>query len=231
MSMIWILEDDEKIGRLIEMAMRKAGHEALRLLDDVQLDAARKKEPLPALLLLDLMLRAKSGFTVLEEWRARRETKEIPVIILSARSAEVDKVRGLELGADDYVTKPFGVRELQARVAAALRRAPAVPDVLHLGALTVDLRAHEVRVSGQSVDVTKKEFELLCYLVRHPGETVSRGTLLREVWGYATENDPSRTVDSHIKTLRMKLGDNSEAPRFLMTVRGQGYKLIAEEQA
>ncbi len=229
MATVWIVEDDPQIGLLIEMAMKKAGHETLRALDDVELDRALKKaDRLPDLLLLDLMLRAKNGYQILREWKQDRARQHVPVIIISARSAESDKVRGLELGAEDYITKPFGVRELQARVRTALRRLPAEPESLSLGGLTLFPQSRETIVDGARIDLTAKEFELLLYLARHAGATVPRGTLLKEVWGYATEDDPSRTVDSHIKTLRVKLGDTAGEPRFIQTVRGTGYRLITE---
>lgn len=228
MAMIWIVEDDPKIGLLIEMSVKKAGHEALRLLDAAELERALKKqEGLPELLLLDLMLRAKNGFEVLKEWKAERRTCDIPVIIISARSTERDKVHGLEMGAEDYITKPFGVRELQARVRAALRRLPKEPEVLTIGALTLMTQSRETYVDGERVELTAREYDLLLYLVRHADTAVTRGELLREVWGYANEDDPSRTVDSHVKTLRLKLGDSPDRPRFIQTVRGTGYRLVA----
>ncbi|MBQ3425383.1 MAG: response regulator transcription factor [Clostridia bacterium] len=228
MAMIWIVEDDPKIGMLIEMTMVKAGHETLRLLDDTELDRALSKQNrLPDLMLLDLMLRAKSGFEILKAWKAQRRTRDIPVLILSARAAEQDKVRGLELGAEDYITKPFGVRELQARVQTALRRLKPRPQAYTFGALELRPQSRETLVDGVPVELTAMEFDLLLYLAGHPGEVISRGTLLREVWGYAGEEDSSRTVDSHIKTLRLKLGDSANAPRFIQTVRGTGYRLIA----
>ena len=227
MARIWIVEDDPKIGLLIEMTVGKAGHETLRLLDDVELERAlKKREQPPELLLLDVMLRAKSGFEILREWKADRRTRDIPVIIISARSAEQDKVHGLELGAEDYITKPFGVRELQARVQTALRRLPRTPEVLEVGALRLLTGSRETYVDGARVELTAREYDLLLYLARHADAAVTRGTLLREVWGYANEDDPSRTVDSHIKTLRIKLGDNPDRPRFIQTVRGTGYRLL-----
>lgn len=231
MAKIWIVEDDPKIGLLIEMAVRKAGHDTLRMLDAVELERALRKEPLPELMLLDLMLREKNGFAVMREWKARPSTREIPVIILSARSAEHDKVTGLELGAEDYITKPFGVRELQARIQTALRRRPPAAEELSLGELKLRPETRDVFISDRRVELTQKEFDLLLYLARHAGETVTRGALLREVWGYPSEEDPSRTVDSHIKTLRLKLGDSVGEPRFVQTVRGAGYRLIAGERA
>ena len=137
MSTIWIVEDDPKIGLLIEMTVRKLGHDTLRMLDAEALDRVlRAGEALPDLLLLDLMLRSRSGFDVLRDWKAERATRRIPVIIISARAAERDVVRGLEGGAEDYITKPFGVRELQARVQAALRRLAPRGERLELGPLT-----------------------------------------------------------------------------------------------
>ena len=229
--MIWIVEDDPKIAMLIEMTVKKAGHETLRLPDAEALDRQLLRGELPDLMLLDLMLRAKSGFTVMKEWKERPATRDIPVIILSARSAEVDKVTGLELGAEDYITKPFGVLELQARVMTALRIKPAPAREIAVGGIRLFPETREDYVDGARVDLTQKEFELLAYLARFAGQTVTRGTLLREVWGYASEEDPSRTVDSHIKTLRLRLGDSVSEPRYVQTIRGTGYRLIAGERA
>ena len=231
MATIWIVEDDPQIGLLIEMTLKKAQHDTLHLLDDKELERAVKKQPaLPDLLLLDLMLRAKSGFDILKEWKTDPATQGIPIIIISARGAEQDKVRGLTLGAEDYITKPFGLRELQARVLAALRRLPRRDETLAVGGLTLVPASRQVYVQGRPVELTAREFDLLVYLARNPGAAVSRGELLKEVWGYASQDDPSRTVDSHIKTLRLKLGDTAEEARFIQTVRGTGYRLTAEEQ-
>ncbi len=229
MALIWIVEDDPSIARLIEMAMRKVGHDTLHALDAAEMEKELRKGGLPDLMLLDLMLREKNGYTVLKEWKERSSTAAIPVIILSARAAERDKVTGLELGAEDYVTKPFGVRELQARVANALRRLPPAEEKITVGPLALTPKSRSVKRDGQPIDLTLKEFELLLFLARRAGETVSRGTLLKEVWGYASEEDPSRTVDSHIKTLRSKLGD--AGGELIGTVRGTGYRLNAGEDA
>ena len=231
MANIWIVEDDPKIGLLIEMTVRKAGHNTQCMLDAAELERALKKDAVPDLLLLDLMLREKNGFTVMKEWKERAATRSIPVIIISARSAEHDKVMGLELGAEDYITKPFGVRELQARIQTALRRLPAEPEKLRIGALTLLPDSRDVYIDDTRIDLTQKEFELLLHLARHAGTTVTRAALIRDVWGYATEEDSSRTVDSHIKTLRVKLGDTAGEPQFIQTVRGTGYRLIAGEEA
>ncbi len=230
MATIWIVEDDPKIALLIRMAMTKAGHEAVHHLDAAEMEKGLRRGETPDLMLLDLMLREKNGYTVLREWKARPSTTAIPVIILSARAAEQDKVKGLELGAEDYVTKPFGVRELQTRVATALRRLPPRTETLHVGAMILMPQQRGVRVDGAPVELTAREFDLLLYLARRAGETVPRGQLLRDVWGYAGEDDPSRTVDSHIKTLRIKLGDTAGEPRFIRTVRGTGYRLLTGDE-
>ena len=231
MSTIWIVEDDPKIGLLIEVTVKKLGHDTLRMLDADVLDRAlRTGEALPDLLLLDLMLRSRSGFDVLRNWKAERATRRIPVIIISARAAERDVVRGLESGAEDYITKPFGVRELQARVQAALRRIEPQPRRLDVGPLALLTDSREAFVDGARVELTAMEYDLLLYLARHSGTAVTRQELLKEVWGYETGGDASRTVDSHVKTLRLKLGDTADAPRFIQTVRGTGYRLIAGEQ-
>ena len=152
------------------------------------------------------MLREKDGFTLLREWKQRQRTKDIPVIIISARGAERDKVRGLELGAEDYVTKPFGVRELQARIQTALRRLPTEGERLEAGPLSILPKSRETFLDGRRVELTAREYELLLYLARRAGSTVTRGELLREVWGYATEEDPSRTVDAHVENAAPKTG-------------------------
>ena len=232
MAKIWIVEDDEKIGLLIEMTVKNLGHDTLRLADADTLDrAVRAGKGLPDLMLLDVMLRAVSGFDVLRAWKADRALRDIPIIIISARTAERDKVTGLELGAEDYITKPFGVRELQARVQTALRRVEAKPALLRCGPIELRPDSREVFVDGARVELTAMEYELLMYLARRAGTAVTRQALLREVWGYGTLDDPSRTVDSHVKTLRLKLGDTAAEPRFIQTVRGTGYRLIAGDGA
>lgn len=225
MARIFIVEDEERIGLLIEKTVTKAGHEAVVLRDARELEA-RLKAQTPDLLLLDLMLRGKNGFDILTDWKRARATARIPVIILSARSAEQDKVRGLELGAEDYVTKPFGVRELQARIQTALRRITPAARRVELGALTLYPDSREISVDGQSVDLTYKEYDLLLCLWKYAGRTVSRVQLLREVWGYAADADTSRTVDYHVAQLRAKLRDDPSHPRFVQTVRGAGYRLM-----
>ena len=229
MAHIWIVEDDPQIGMLIEMTVRKAGHETTRMPDGMQLEKAIGRDRLPDLLLLDLMLREKNGYVLLKEWKERMTTRAIPVIIISARSTEYDKVRGLELGAEDYITKPFGVRELQARVAAALRRLPREPLRIEIGEITLAPDTRDAYVCGRQIDLTAKEFDVLNVLAKNRMTTVTRGMLLREVWGYETDEDPSRIVDTHIKTLRVKLGDTAGMPRYIKTVRGTGYRLIAGE--
>ena len=230
MALIWIVEDDPQIGLLIEMTVRKAGHETRRFANADRLAGGLTYDSRkPDLLLLDLMLRAKSGYEVLRDWKEDQDTRDIPVIIISARSAEQDKVKGLDLGAEDYITKPFGVRELQARVNTALRRLSPAPEKLVFGELELDTGTREAFVQCTRIDLTSREFDLLMYLARHRQTAVTRSELLREVWGYQTDDDQSRTVDSHIKTLRIKLGDNPASPRFIQTIRGTGYRLIAGE--
>lgn len=225
MANIFIVEDEERIGLLIEKTVTKAGHNAVVLRDARELETRLKTET-PDLLLLDLMLRGKNGFDILTDWKRARTTACVPVIILSARSAEQDKVRGLELGAEDYVTKPFGVRELQARIQTALRRITPAARRIELGALTLYPDSREISVDGQSVDLTYKEYDLLLCLWKYAGRTVSRVQLLREVWGYAADADTSRTVDYHVAQLRAKLRDDPSHPRFVQTVRGAGYRLM-----
>jgi DNA-binding response OmpR family regulator len=180
----------------------------------------------PDLVVLDVMMPRMSGLEVCKQVKARRPS--VPIIMLTARGQEIDKVVGLELGADDYVTKPFSIRELMARVKAVLRRVSvqaSVPPVYRFGDVEVNIRGNEVRRAGKAVELSTKEFALLAYFIAHPAETLSRDRLLDTVWGY--ENYPNtRTVDTHIVHLRQKLEPNPEEPRFIVTVHGTGYKFV-----
>ncbi len=172
------------------------------------------------------MMPRMSGLDVCKQLKAERPS--MPIIMLTARGQEIDKVVGLELGADDYVTKPFSIRELMARVKAVLRRAspqaPA-PEVYRFSDVEVNIRANEVRRAGTLIDLSAKEFALLTYFIANPAETLSRDRLLDAVWGY--DNYPNtRTVDTHIVHLRQKLEPNPEEPRFILTVHGSGYKFV-----
>lgn len=176
------------------------------------------------LIILDVMLPRRNGFDVCRD--IRQAGVNIPVLMLTARGQTVDKVLGLKIGADDYVTKPFEMLELMARVEALLRRAPAKPaaqEVHQFGSLRVDLRGTEVTRDGDPVNLSAREFQLLRYLIERPGKTISRDELLREVWGYSTETF-TRTVDVHIASLRQKLEQDSKQPHLIVTVQGLGYK-------
>src|ERR1051325_46459 len=179
----------------------------------------------PDLVVLDVMMPRMSGLDVCKQLKAQRPG--IPIIMLTARGQEIDKVVGLELGADDYVTKPFSIRELMARVKAVLRRATPqnATEVYKFSDVEVNIRSNEVLRAGSRVELSAKEFALLAYFVAHPAETLSRDRLLDAVWGY--ENYPNtRTVDTHIVHLRQKLEPNPEEPRFILTVHGTGYKFV-----
>ena len=181
---------------------------------------------MPELVLLDIMLPEEDGVSVLKKLRSAPATADLPVIMLTAKSTEYDKVLGLDAGADDYVAKPFGMLELLSRIRALLRRTrrPAESAVYRCGELTVDLARHTVEAAGRSVALTQKEFEVLSLLLKNRGQVISRDRLLEEVWGYAFTGE-SRTVDVHIRTLRQKLGDSGS---YIETVRGYGYKINGE---
>lgn len=225
MAVIWTVEDEETISILLVKIIASMGHEAVHCFDEREL-AGQMKKGLPDLILLDLMLRGHSGYGILREWKADPKTRDIPVIILSARSTETDKVKGLDLGAEDYITKPFSVSELKARINAALRRVPKQAERVQAGSLALEVEQRLAYVGGQAVSLTAQEFELLHYLFRHLGQLVTRAQLLQDVWGYRSETDASRTVDFHIRSLRRKLGDDAQHPRFIETVHGSGYRLL-----
>ena len=223
MSRILVVEDDPDIAALIGHYLANAGHVVEHLASGSGV-MAHLQSGGADLVILDIMLPGMDGLDVCRAMRTEPATREIPVIMLTARGEESDRITGLELGADDYVTKPFSPKELVARVAARLRRtaAPALPGVLHHGAITIDADRHTVTDSGQEVRLTAKEFLLLQYLVQHRGRVLSRDLLLTDVWGYQYTGG-TRTVDVHIRRLREKIPVLNSA---IETVKQFGYKLL-----
>ena len=223
MSSILIVEDDPDIANLIAHYLEKAGHEVKRLTSGTQVMGQLRAAPAD-LVILDLMLPGMDGLLVCQAMRGDRATAAIPVIMLTARGDEADRVAGLELGADDYVTKPFSPKELVARVAARLRRHAGAPTagVVQYGAIAIDADRHIVTLGGAEVKLTAKEFLLLQYLIQHRGRVLSRDILLTDVWGYQYTGG-TRTVDVHIRRLREKMPVLNEA---IETVKQFGYKLV-----
>ena len=207
--MIYLVEDDNSIRELVAYTFNTAGLEAEGF-DRPSLfwEALEKRKP--DLVLLDIMLPEEDGIQILQKLRQRKDTKKLPVIMLTAKGSEYDKVMGLESGADDYVSKPFGMMELLARVKALLRRTedlrPAQESRYVIGDLTVNRKRHEVFVKGEAVTLTKKEFDMLCYLLENKGMVLTRDQLLNQIWGYDFDGE-NRTVDVHIRTLRQKSGN------------------------
>jgi DNA-binding response OmpR family regulator len=222
---ILIVEDEPAMVQGLRDNFEYEGYEVISAADGAEgLERALADEP--DLVVLDVMMPRMSGLDVCKQLKAKKPT--IPIIMLTARGQEIDKVVGLELGADDYVTKPFSIRELMARVKAVLRRvSPQTPsaELYRFSDIEVNIRSNEVLRGGQPVELSAKEFALLAYFVAHPAETLTRDRLLDAVWGY--ENYPNtRTVDTHIVHLRQKLEPNPEEPRFILTVHGSGYKFV-----
>ena len=218
--MIYLLEDDDSIRDFVIYTLNSQGMEA-RGFPLPSLFWQAVGEQMPALVLLDIMLPEEDGLSVLKKLRATPRTAKLPVIMLTAKGTEYDKVVGLDGGADDYVAKPFGMMELLSRIRALLRRTERAVGPLALGCLEVDPDRHTVTVEGREVALTQKEFEVLCLLLRSRGRVLSRETLIQQVWGYAFTGE-SRTVDVHMRTLRQKLGP---AGAYIETVRGYGYKI------
>ena len=218
--MIYLLEDDDSIRDLVLYTLQSQGMEARGFpLPSAFWEAVAER--LPSLVLLDIMLPEEDGISVLKTLRSSARTCRMPVIMLTAKGTEYDKVLGLDAGADDYLAKPFGMMELLSRIRALLRRTQQETDTYRCGVLTVDQARHTVTVNGQEVALTQKEFEVLCLLLKNKGQVLSRERLIEDVWGYAFTGE-SRTVDVHVRTLRQKLG---EAGAYIETVRGYGYKI------
>ena len=224
--MIYLVEDDDSIRELVLYTLHTTGFEAEGFRNAADFWQALEKE-LPQLVLLDIMLPDEDGLHILKRLRAGAETADLPVMMLTAKSSEYDRVVGLDSGADDYMPKPFGMMELVSRVRALLRRAakPAAEDKLFTaGSLAVDVKRRAVTVDGEPVILTYKEFELLCYLLENRGVVLSRDRILTKIWDYNYSGE-TRTVDVHIRTLRQKLGD---AGALIETVRGVGYRLAQD---
>ena len=222
MSRVLVVDDDPGIVKLVRAYLEQAGFGVLTAYDGKKaMQIARHERP--DLVILDLMLPEMDGWDVC---RALRKESDVPVIMLTARVEETDKLVGLELGADDYVTKPFSPRELVARVRSVLRRAqglPSKPERITRGAIIIDLSRHAVSVHGQSVDLTPTEFDLLATLMEDPGRAFTRSQLLESVQGYAYDGY-ERTIDVHVKNLRQKIEIDPKKPQLIRTVYGLGYK-------
>ena len=226
--MIYCVEDEKNIRELLVYTLEMTGFSAKGLADGAELWAEMKKE-IPELILLDLMLPMEDGYQILKKLKKSSSFREIPVIIVTAKETEFDKVRGLEGGADDYITKPFGMMEFIARVKAVLRRSskPQEEKVLECGGLQIYAGKHEVRFRDTKIDLTRKEFKMLQYLMENKGIVMTRDQILNHIWGYDFDGE-TRTVDVHVRTLRQKLG---EGGNIIETVRGVGYRIGEREES
>ncbi|MBM4457416.1 MAG: response regulator transcription factor [Chloroflexi bacterium] len=230
---ILIVEDDELIVSSVRYGLEREGYRVLAAYNGEE-GLAMARAAKPDLVLLDVMMPVMDGLQCVRTLRAE---SAVPVIMLTARGEEVDRVLGLELGADDYVVKPFGMRELVARIRAQLRRAemqtrpPTTPDnaVVRIGRLTFDRNRHVVSKDDRPVDLRPKEYDLLAVLMTHAGHAFERGELLDAVWGVGWIGDP-RTLDVHIRWLRQKIEDDPATPRYILTVRGLGYRFVQAEE-
>lgn len=226
---ILVVEDDTTLLDILKYNLEKEGFEVVIAIDGVKaLEEARAQQP--SMMILDIMLPNMDGYEVC---RILRGEMTVPILMLTAKAGEIDKVVGLELGADDYMTKPFSIRELMARVRALLRRSSMTkekpedkaggPLVLESGNLELDISRHEAIIDGEKIDLSPKEFELLAYLMKNTGKVYSRDFLLKQIWGYEYYGD-SRTIDVHLRWLRKKIEVDPDHPRRLITLRGVGYK-------
>jgi DNA-binding response OmpR family regulator len=224
MTRLLIVDDDANLRHTLGYAFRQEGFEVVSA-DNGDQALVSFRQTHPDLVILDVMLPGRDGFEVC---RALRKESDVPVIMLTARDTELDKVVGLEIGADDYLAKPFSTRELIARVRAMLRRTkrvePARADArIEMDDLVLDGSRHRVTLGSRTLELKPKEFDLLAFFMGHAGQVFGREQLLASVWGYDFSGD-SRTIDTHVKTLRLKLGDDAEQPRWIETVRGVGYR-------
>lgn len=228
---VYITEDDDSIRELVTVALSAYSYEVESFVSAEDCLVATEKQ-VPDIFLFDIMLPGMDGVQAVKILREREETKNTPILMLTAKSAEIDKVFGLENGADDYLTKPFGIMELAARIKALLRRAgrgssDSSSEKITAGGITINTALREVSRDGKSVELTLKEYELLLYLLKNRSRVVSREELLTKVWGIDFVGE-TRTLDMHIGTLRKKLSDDAENAHLIKTVRGIGYRFIGE---
>lgn len=235
MQKILIIEDEPNIRELVLYNLKQNGYEALAA-EDGLLGLTMARSENPDLILLDIMLPGKNGYDICKELRA--QGSKTPIIMLTARNEEIDKVLGLEFGADDYISKPFGIRELIARIKAVLRRFENSLDQqvsrngslkangagIVIGEMTINIERHEVKLAGKPLELTLKEFDLLRVLAENRGRVLTRDQLLDKVWGFEYIGE-TRTVDVHVRYLRKKLGDEDNEGKYIQTVRGIGYKM------
>ena len=232
MALVYIADDELNIRKLVAFGLKDAGYESAEFADGASLLAAVRQKK-PDAIVLDWMMPPPDGLAVCRMLRENPEWKHIPVLMLTARGEEIDRVLGLEIGADDYVVKPFSVKELCARVRAVLRRTgrssadEEAEQRLDSGALSVDIARHTVTKHGERRELTAKEFDLLVMLMKNREKVLTRDILLDKVWGVEYYGD-TRTVDVHIRYLRQKIEDDPETPRLIQTVRGVGYKFTDE---
>lgn len=226
---ILVVDDENHILELVKFNLEKEGYQTVLAHDGLEAFESVKREK-PDLIVLDVMLPKMDGFEVCRMIQKETELGDIPIIMLTARSEEIDKILGLEIGADDYITKPFSPRELLARVKARLRRTQKrqtesldTEDTIKIGNLIIDSKRFEVFLEGKRLELTPKEFELLKYLAKSRGRVLTRDMLLETIWGYEYIGD-SRTVDVHIRHLRQKMEQDPASPKYIETVRGIGYK-------
>ena len=228
MQTIYVIEDDENIRNLVKIALEGYGYQVITF-ESAEPAVENVENDMPSLAVFDLMLPGMSGLDAIKLIRQKDKVSKLPIIILTAKDKEYDKVTGLDGGADDYMTKPFGVLELAARVRSLLRRVEEKPEkqsssTVSYGELQIDHAAREVYMKGQLLNLTYKEYELLNYLVENQNRVVEREELLNELWDYTAEVE-TRTLDIHIKTLRKKLGE--EGSSYIKTVRSVGYRFVA----
>lgn len=228
---IYITEDDDSIRELVTVALSAYSYEVESFVSAEDCLAATEKQ-VPDIFLFDIMLPGMDGVQAVKILRENEQTKNTPILMLTAKSAEIDKVFGLENGADDYLTKPFGIMELAARIKALLRRSgrstsDSASDKITAGGITVNTSLREVSRDGRPIELTLKEYELLLYLLKNRARVVSREELLTKVWGIDFVGE-TRTLDMHIGTLRKKLSDGAENAHLIKTVRGVGYRFIGE---
>ena len=225
MPTILVVDDEEPIQELLKFNLEKDGYQVRVAKDGPEaLNSVEKEQP--DLLVLDLMLPGMDGLEVCRRLRQNTKYQQLPIIMLTARGEEIDKVLGLELGADDYMTKPFSPRELSARIKARLRRLVVQDDsesVITRGELRIDLTSFRVLIRGEETELTPKEFELLRVFAAHPGKVYSRDELLERIWGYEYRGD-TRTVDVHVRHLRLKIEKDPSNPEYIETLRGIGYR-------